>query len=240
MTTETIVAALGGFAAVLTAVVRFVKPARALWVQFTAQSRKVDDEIETAEELKKSLREIRRVAAIKAVLQEWVKQKGAQRALLFVASNGGEAWKGVGPLFCSNPAQAVGPGEPNTIDLWQGWRVDAWYREFLGSLLQIHDRRRGLLLINGADVEGELSRQYRTQGTHASIVLPFKWSSGGVLWYVSINFGAKLLKDENGKETEATVDQVNRAVMNAREIYEDPTRCRLLIQELRRAFDSAG
>lgn len=238
MSTEGLVGLIAAATAVLTALVKFVRPARQLWEMLAGIARKIDTDVETADDLKKSLREMRRVAALKAVLSEWVVRKGAQRALLLVANNGGDAWRGSGPLYCSNPAQVVGPGEPNTIDLWQQWKVDAAYQDFLGRLLQVYERHRGLLLVAKNDVEGELKAQYGRQGTHASVVFPFKWSEGGVLWYVSLNFGAALHTDSEGKPLPATAEEEAAAIRSARAIYSDEARCRMLIQQLQQAFDS--
>lgn len=222
-----------GVASVLAALVRLVPKFRELWLRLRDMFRSVDEEAQAKQDLRASLLTVRRITAIKAVLDSWVVRKGAQRCLLLTANNGGADWKAGGSLFVSNPQQAVGPGEPNTWQAWQGWKCDAWYTAFLGRLLEAFDTRRGMLLVREVDVDGELRNAYTDQGTVASVVLPFKWVSGSVLWYVSINFG-RSEGEPSGKITDEEVKQFTAA---AREIYSNPGKCRTLIDELRAAFD---
>lgn len=217
---------LGGTAALLTALIKFVPAVRMLWETVLARARKTEEKVDARLELQSSLRVMRRTAALKHALEQIVTRKGVQRGLLLVANNGGEAWKAGGPLFVSNTAQVVGPGEPNTQNLWQGWRVDAWYVSMLGRLLESYERKRGLLLVPEHDVDGELRKQYEQQGTVASVVLPFEWQAGGVLWYVSLNFGRA---DGSGTK---------QHVKNAQELYDSPARVRALIDSLRAAYNS--
>ena len=243
---EVAAATISGAAAVLYALVKLVPSVRASWMALGDLFRKTETEVTASRELQASLREVRRIRALRSVLEQWVPRKGAQRALLLCANNGGEAWKGGGPLYCSNPAQIVADHEPNTTNLWQDWRVDAWYAEFLGRLLETLEKRRGLLLVRDNGVQGELHNQYIAQGTVASVVLPFIWREGGVLWYVSLNFGryphlpgrSPASHDDHHYDGARPLDADEERVYlrSAEEIYHDAARCRGLIDELRAAY----
>jgi hypothetical protein len=223
-----------GVGAILAALIKLVPRVRELYLRMRGAFTSVDAEVKAQADMRASLQSIRRVTAIKAVLDRWVIRKGAQRCLLLTANNGGNEWRAGGPLYVSNPAQSVGPGVPNTWQEWQTWRCDAWYVAFLGRLLETYDARRGMLLVTGVDVEGELGTAYANQGTVASVVLPFKWVSGAVLWYVSINFGRPL-----GDPAEGIEDEERKAfIAEAREVFNDSGRCRKLIDDLRAAFDA--
>jgi len=230
---ETAATIIGSLAAILAALVKFVPSVRAAWLAIGDRFRKTESAVTASRQLKASLREMRRVAALKALLQRWVDAKGLQRALVLVASNGGDAWKGAGPLYVSNPAQAVGPGEPNTQKLWQGWRADPWYTEFLGKLLETVSAKRGMLIVRDNNVAGELGLQYADQGTVASIVLPFLWQEGGVLWYVSLNFGHAV----TGENPMSSADEAQYAE-NTRSMYNRPGYVRAMIDDLRGAYQS--
>lgn len=233
---------IAGAGAVAGALVKFLPTVRELWVRLNRVFASVDDKVSAKLALEESLRHMRRVRALKLVLHQWVTRKGAQRCLLLTANNGGDAWKGQGPLFCSNPAQVTGPAEPDTLHLWQNWQVDAWYASFLGKLLETFKYQRGYPLVvpqpgvepNEDQPHGVLLNQYRDQGTCASLVLPFKWQEGSVLWYVSINFG------RNPGDREITEAERADFVAAMRGIYDSPARCRALIIELQRTFDSIG
>lgn len=236
--------------------IRLVPKVRELYLGYRNSLSEVDNEIRAKQDLKASLLAVRRVASIKAVLDRWVIRKGSQRILLLTANNGGNEWKAGGKLFVSNPTQSNGPGVPNTWAEWQNWKCDAWYISFLGKLLEVYESRRGILLIPDIDVEGELQEAYHNQGTCASVVLPFMWLSGSVLWYVSINFGrpwhptkAKTDKEgnpilgEDGKPimvegNPITPEERLAYIANARSIYDDVGRCRGLIDLLRSTFNS--
>jgi hypothetical protein len=222
-----------GVGAILAALIKLVPKVRELYLRMRGAFTSVDAEVKAQGDLRASLQSIRRVTAIKAVLDSWVVRKGAQRCLLLTANNGGSEWRAGGPLYVSNPAQSVGNGVPNTWQEWQTWRADAWYVAFLGRLLEAFDARGPILLVTGTDVEGELHQAYANQGTVASVVLPFKWISGSVLWYVSINFGRP-----TDKEGPITDDERTAFVQLARSVFNDRGHCRKLIDDLRAAFDA--
>lgn len=229
---------LAAIAAILAALVKLVPPVRSAWMAIGDRFRETADEVDAAREMRTSLRNMRRVSAIRSTIITWTLVKNAQRGLLLIANNGGEAWKGQGPLFLSNAAQCAGAGEDNTQDSWQQWKCDAWYVQFLGTLLECHNRKAARLLIPETDVEGELRRAYDAQGTVASVVFPFFWEPGGVLWYVSLNFGRKLTL--NGEPHPMTNEERQEYVSRARKIANDEARCRGLIDQLRGAYMSAG
>ena len=230
---DTAAAIIGSVAAILAALVKFVPSVRAAWLAIGDRFSRAEKKVEAARQLQASLREMRRVAALKALTKLWVAREGLQRALVLVASNGGDAWKGCGPLFVSNPAQSVAPGEENTQKLWNGWRCDPWYVELLGQLLESMDSRRGMLFVIDRNLDGELRAQYAHQGTVASIVLPFRWKEGGVLWYVSLNFGRTPTPDNP-----MTPDEAERHVETARAMYNRPGYVRALIDDLDSAYSS--
>jgi hypothetical protein len=236
---QTMAGYIGGLAAVATALVKLYSPTREIWLRFRGFMRRVDDDAQARLDLEQSLKAIRRVAVIKNVLERWATKKGAQRVLLLTANDSGLSWKGEGPLFVNNPAQVTGPGEPNTVKLWQDWKCDPWYIGFLGRLLETHDICRGVALITENDVGGELLDQYRHQGTVCSLVLPFRWLSGSVLWYVSINFGRNPVLPGSEDTPHHLNDEENAAYLDSmRQVYNDRAHCRLLIRELREAWDS--
>lgn len=230
-TLTTIVVGVGALAAAL---VKTVRPLQELWQSVSSWFRSVENDARTARQFRDSIRDYRRITAIKSLLEQWLPRKGAQRALLLTANNGGEAWKAGGRLYCSNPAQVVGPGEPNTVDLWQNWEVDHWYATFLGRLLETHPRKRGMLIVTQRDVGGELFDQYQRQGTVASVILPFLWVDGAVLLYVSLNFGRSPIAAGHDLTDEERQNYYNAA----NEIYSNVPRCRALVDELRSTWNS--
>lgn len=222
---------------VVTALIKLVPRARELWLRTHNIFSRVDEQAQAKMEFEASLRGIRRVNALNAILTRWVQQYGAQRALLLTANNGGEAWKGNGPLYVSNPAQQAGNGEPNTWKLWQQWKSDPWYQQFLGSCLEAFAKRAPIKLNCAVDVEGELREAYDGQGTVCSLVLPFKWVNGSVLWYVSLNFGRKTT-DLKGDPRPITSKERSNHLTHLDEIVSNRAECRAMIDELRMAYDS--
>lgn len=228
---------VAGIGITLGGLIRLVPKFRELWINIRNVFRDVDAEAQAKIDLRASMLAYRRIQAIENVLERWVPRKGAQRAMLLVANDHGEAWTGKGPLEVSNPAQVTGAGEPNTWQNWQQWACDAWYTKWLHKLLLTLDSRRGMLLVRDVDVEGELHDAYQTQGTVASVVLPFRWQAKSVLWYVSINFG-RAPKAPDGSDHPHTPDEQQAYLATARELYGDAGRCRALVDELRAAYDS--
>lgn len=238
---KSIAATVAGVGAVLAALVKTVPKVREFWLRIRHFLRSVDEKVSAKLELEASLRAMRRVALLEHLLRQWMPLKHYQRALVLTANNGGKAWRGGGPLFVSNPAQVAGSGEPNTRDLWSEWKVDGWYADFLGRLLATFNSRASALpIVASTDVEGELRKQYDRQGTVCSVVIPFKWIEGSVLWYVSFNFGRfPGSPDDSGRPPRPLSDEdVTRSLHLMRQIAEDPARCRVLAQELARTYDS--
>lgn len=104
-------------------------------------------------------------------------------------------------------------------------------------MLEALDAKRPLMLIRDQDVGGELLTQYQLQGTVASVVIPFLWRSGAVLWYVSINFG-RATDNPDGSKSEHSDEERTQFIQAASELSNDTARCRLLATELKQAYDS--
>lgn len=223
-----------GLGAVLAALVKLVPRVRELYLGLRESVFSVDDEVRARQELRASLLNIRRVVAIEGLCKQWVTRKGAQRCLGLIANNGGDAWKGIGPLVVNNPAQAIGPGNRDTREEWRDWNADAWYIGFLGRLLETLEHKRCYLLVADQDVEGELKNAYRQQGTVASIVIPFVWKSGSQLWYISINFGRPLADGEE----EMPDEEKQSYIALARQIYANTGLCRALVDTARGVYNS--
>lgn len=223
-----------GVGAILAAAIKLVPKFSELYMRLRNAIKSVDDDTRARLELRASLLNIRRVAAIEGLCRQWVVSHGAQRALGLIANNGGEAWKGTGPLYLNNPAQAVGAGSRDTRDEWQEWEADAWYIGFLGRLLESYQEKRCYLLVADQDVDGELKRAYKRQGTVASLIIPFMWRTGSQLWFISINFGRPLHDAEEDIPEEEKIEHLNAA----REVFNNPGRCRALVDTARGVYNS--
>ena len=235
MSTETIVAICGACGAVVGLLIKVAPPVRRIWTWVQSKSRKIDESAQKREMLRESLRENRRIAVSESLLKQWMPRKGYQRGLVLLANNSGKEWRTGGTRFVSNPAQVVGQGEPKTSDMWVNWECDAWYRKFLGDLLEAYDRKTGILVVREHDVEGEIYSQYAAQGTVASVVLPYYWTAAGALWYVSLNFGR--YEGEN-RERPMSQEEIDDHVEAARMIARDKPRMRMLIDALHSAYCS--
>ena len=234
-TLQWIAGILTGLAAVAAALVKLVRPVRSFAFAVADRMRSAERQVTAEREWKASLRNMRRVSAVRHVLSELVAHNKVQRAMLLVANNGGEEWRGQGPIYVSNPAQVTAADEPNTQDMWQQWQADAWYLGMLGITLEKLPGRAGLLLLR-ENMEGELLDAYISQGTVASVVLPFMWEPGGVLWLVSLNFG----RHPKVGSTPHPLDEQEMLtfVSTARALYMEPGACRMMIDKLRAAYRS--
>lgn len=238
--TGSVVLTLGGLAALGTALTKFSAHARKLWLWLVDRVQRMPRDMEVQKTLHQSLLEMRRMRQVLAVCEQWMHGDiGAQRCLLLTANNGGEEWKGSGPLYVSCLGQAKGPAEPDTTELWQEWKADSWYRRFLGKMLEAYEAKRGYPLVMhdgaepGADEpQGLLRSHYIEQGTYASLVLPFVWREGAVCWYVSVNFGRR---EGDSKHTVRDRETFRRQMLA---IYDSHAACRRLTLELRSAYES--